>query len=77
MIIGKEESSKYIVIDPGSKQFEFKNPGASFVVLSRAKCAWGPNNLPDFVWHPDVLVNPDRLCHVVKTGSTNEIQRIS
>ena len=81
MTIGKGESSKYIVIDPGSKGFESKNPGALFVALSRAKSAGGPDDLPDFVWHPAVLVNPDRLCHVVRTPTTtarrNEIQRIA
>ena len=64
MKIGKGQSSKYIVIDPGSKGLESQNPGALFVVLSRAKSAGGgADDLPDFVWHPAVLVNPDRLCH--------------
>lgn len=81
MTIGKGESNRYIAIDPGSKQFESRNPGALFVAMSRAKSAGSLNDLPDFVWHPEVLVNPDRLCHVVKTPTTsaraNEIQRIA
>ena len=70
MTIGKGESSKYTVIDPGTKQFESRNPGALFVALSRAKSAGGPTDLPDFAWHPDILLNPDRLCHVVRTPTT-------
>ena len=81
MTIGKGESNKYIAIDPGSTQFEPRNPGALFVALSRAKSAGGPNFLPDFVWHPSVLVYTDRLCHVVRTKKTiarsAEIFRIS
>ena len=81
MTIGKIESNKYIVIDPGSTQLEPRNPGALFVALSRAKSAGGPNFLPDFVWHPSVLVYPDRLCHFVRRKKTiarsAEIYRIS
>ena len=36
---------------------------------------------PDFAWHPNVLVNEDRLCHVVRTPTrtarTTEIRRIA
>ena len=52
MTIGKGESRKYIVIDPGSKGFESQNPGALFVALSRAKSAGVADDLLDFVWHP-------------------------
>ena len=34
------------------------------------KNAGGPADLPDFAWHPECLVNPDRLCHVVRTSTT-------
>jgi hypothetical protein len=51
-----------------------------FVVLSRAKIAGGDAEKPDFAWHSSVLVNHDRLCHVVDTPTTrarlSEIDRI-
>ena len=35
---------------------------------------------PDFAWHQSVLVNQDRLCHIVNTQTTraraSEIKRI-
>jgi hypothetical protein len=34
MTIGDGESSRYIVINPGTKKFESLNPGALFVALS-------------------------------------------
>ena len=81
MTIGKGESSKYIVINPESKGFESQNPGALFEALSHAKSAGEPDDLQDFVWHPAVLVNLDRLCHVVRKPTTtarcNEIQKIA
>jgi hypothetical protein len=52
------------------RNFESRNPGALFVALSRAKTAGNPQTDPDFAWHPHVLVNEDRLCHVVKTPLT-------
>ncbi len=80
MTIGESESNRYIVIDPGTKQFESRTPGALFVALSRAKTAGGPGESPDFAWHPDVLINEDRICHVANTPTTKarnkEIARI-
>ena len=81
MTIGEGELNRYIVINPGTRTFESRNPGALFVALSRAKSTGHPpHTLPDFAWHPSVLVNPDRLCHIVKTSTTQaravEIQRI-
>ena len=80
MTIGNGEANKYIVIDPGTKSFEAKNPGALFVALSRAKSAGSKDEPPDFAWHPNVLVNEDRICHVVNTPTTcarnKEISRI-
>ena len=70
MTIGRGETNRYIIIDPCTKQFESRNPGALFVALSRAKTAGGPGQYPDFAWHPDVLVNEDRLCHRADTPTT-------
>jgi hypothetical protein len=39
MTIGKGEPNQYIVINPGTRAFESRNPGALFVALSRAKSA--------------------------------------
>jgi hypothetical protein len=39
MTIGQGEPFNYIVINPGAMSFESRNPGALFVVLSRAKSA--------------------------------------
>jgi hypothetical protein len=50
-------------------QFESRNPGALFVALSRAKSAGNDFVDPDFAWHSSVLVNEDRLCHVVKSAT--------
>ena len=81
MTIGEGETNRYIVISPGTKGFESKNPGALFVALSRAKTAGGPEKNPDFAWHPSVLVNEDRLCHVVRTATSfarrKEINRLA
>ena len=81
MIIGKGESNQYIVINPGTRAFESRNPGALFVALSRAKSAGNDFVDPDFAWHSSVLVNEDRLCHVVKSATvearTKEMERIS
>ena len=81
MTIGNGESSRYIVIHPGTKKFESQNPGALFVALSRAKTAGDGKTDPDFAWNPSILVNEDRLCHVVNTPTTKsrkiEIDRIS
>ena len=81
MTIGAGETNRYIVISPGTRQFEARNPGALFVALSRARSAGGPFKDPDFAWHPRTLVNEDRLCFVVNTNTsrarTKEIYRIS
>ena len=81
MTIGEGETNRYIVINPGKPSFETSNPGALFVALSRAKTAGGADKDPDFAWHPSVLVNEDRLCHVVRTPTAlarkKEIDRIS
>lgn len=80
MTIGEGEANRYIVIHPGDKKFEARNPGALFVALSRAKSAGGEDEDPDFAWHPHVLINEDRLCQKVCTETTkartNEIKRI-
>ncbi|KAK3093512.1 hypothetical protein FSP39_016633 [Pinctada imbricata] len=81
MTIGEGEVNRYIVINPGTRSFESRNPGALFVALSRAKATGAlPEPLPDFAWHPTVLVNQDRLCFQVKTKTTkarsDEINRI-
>ena len=70
----------YIIINPGTRSFESNNPGGLFVLLSRAKSAGSQNTDPDFCWHPSVLINEDRICHVVNTTTTrartDEIARI-
>jgi hypothetical protein len=45
MTVGEGESNRYIVINPGSRTFESNNPGALFVVLSRAKTEEMQKNL--------------------------------
>ncbi len=81
MTIGKNEPNRYIVINPGSTTFESRNPGALFVALSRAKTSGGLHQDPDFAWHPNVLINQDRICHSVATATVKarekEITRIS
>jgi hypothetical protein len=80
MTVGKGQHNRYIVIHPGTTSFESKNPGALCVALSRAKSAGGNGEDPDFAWHPNVLVNEDRLCQLVNTATTRaraqEIKRI-
>ena len=80
MTIGEGEANRYIVIHPGNTSFEARNPGALFVALSRAKCAGSRGQDPDFAWHPNVLVNEDRLCQKVNTPTTKardeEVARI-
>ena len=80
MTIGAGEVNRYIVIHPGTRAFESKTPGALFVSLSRAKSTGTANTDPDFAWNPSVLVNDDRICHVVNTPTTRaryvEIARI-
>ena len=77
MTVGEGEA---IVINPGTRQFETRTPGALFVGLSRAKSSGGANVFPDFAFHPDILVSEDWLCYVVNTSTTKartvEITRI-
>lgn len=70
MTIGEGEPNRYIVIHPGTRNFESRNPGALFVAISRAKRTGMNSGDPDFAWHPSVLVNEDRLCHQVVTATT-------
>jgi hypothetical protein len=70
MTIGEGEPNRYIVIHPGTRHFESRNPKALFVALSRAKRTGMNNGDPDFARHPSVLVNEDRLCHQVYKNIT-------
>ena len=65
MTIGANEANRYIVISPGTRAFEARNPGALYVALSRARSAGcaASGHYPDFAWGPNVLVNEDRLCY--------------
>ena len=81
MTIGKGNIYRYIIINPGTRAFESRNPGALYVALSRAKTAGSDSDLPDFAWHPNVLINADRICHIVNTALARarnmEVRRIS
>jgi hypothetical protein len=66
---GKIGTSFGLSFNPGTRAFESRNPGALFVALSRAKSAGNDFADPDFAWHSSVLVNEDRLCHVVKSAT--------
>ncbi|XP_053391813.1 uncharacterized protein LOC128554571, partial [Mercenaria mercenaria] len=55
MTVGDGENHRHIIINPGPRQFESRNPGALFVALSRAKSAGNETTVPDFAWHPSVL----------------------
>ena len=78
--VGPGEPNRYIVINPGTRQFESRVPGALYVALSRAKSSGTEDSEPDFASHPSILVNQDRLCHVVDTplarARRSEIKRI-
>ena len=80
MTIGNGNINRYIVISPGTNAFESRNPGIMYVVFSRAKSAGDDNNLPDFAFHPHVLINQDRVIHSPKTkllaARTKEVVRI-
>ena len=65
--VGKGESSHYIVIDPGPNHFETRKQGALFVALYRAKSAGNGTSDPEFAWHPNLILNEDRICHVPNT----------
>ena len=79
--VGVGECNRYIVISPGTRQFESRNPGALFVALSRAKSAGDSTSDPDFAWHPNLILNADRICHVPNTPTIRarkqEIARIA
>ena len=81
MTIGANKINRYIVIHQGSKMFESRTPGALFVALSQAKSAGEKSSGPDFAWHPSLLINEDRICHVVNTPTTKargaEVKRIA
>ena len=81
MTIGDGQPNRYIIINPGTRQFESRNPGALFVALSRAKTAGDATSDPDFAWHPNICMNEDRICHIVRTPTTTarsiEIERIT
>lgn len=71
MTIGDGGVNKQIVINPGTRAFESRSPGALFVALSRAKSTGKNNNDSDFALHPSFLVNEDRVCHCVNTPNYN------
>ena len=82
--VGEGEANRFIVIIPGTRQFESRTPKALFVALSRAKSSGGENVIPDFAFYPDNLVNVDWLCYFVNTSTTkarkvaiNRIQRLA
>jgi len=84
MTIGEGEANSYIIISPGTRAFESRNPGALFVALSRAKSAGNNSADPDFAWHSSVLINEDRLCHkvssptfIARKAEINRIQQLS
>ena len=80
MTIGHGELNKYVIVHPGNKSFESRTPGALYVALSRAKSAGGIGENPEFAFHGDILLNPDRVCHVVNTPTvrarSKEIKRL-
>ena len=61
MTIGPGNLNRYIVINPGSKTFEARNPGILYVSLSRAKSAGSATALPDFAFNPDFLLDDERV----------------
>lgn len=69
------EVSRYIVINPGTRAFYFRNPGALFCAVSRAKSTGKNITDPDFAWHPSFLLNEARICHCVNTPTTTERNR--
>ena len=79
--IGNGEINRYVVISPGTRAFESRNPGALYVAMSRAKTAGGTGQYPDFAFNPHILVNEDRLCHRVSTPTTKarkaDIERLT
>ena len=72
--------NQYIVINPGTKKQESQTPGALYVALSRAKTAGTETEDPGFAFHSHVLLNDDRVCHVVNTVTTRgrnaEVKRL-
>ena len=80
MTVGAGENNRYIIIDPGDKKFESNCPGSLYVALSRAKTAGNQDTDPDFAFHPNLILNEDRIRHVVDTPTTrarySEINRL-
>ena len=80
MTVGPSEQDRYIIMDPGDKKFESTCPGSLYVALSRGKTAGTDTTDPDFAFHKDVILNEDRLMHVVNTPTTrarySEINRL-
>ena len=80
MTIGAGSINRRIVISPGGTDFESKNPGILYVALTRAKTAGDAENLPDFAFHPSVLLNDDRVRHKPNTKMVRmrdaEVQRL-
>ena len=53
MTIWPDNLNRYIVINPGSKTFEARNPGILYVSLSRAKSAGSATAIPDIAFNLD------------------------
>ena len=81
MTIGPGNYNRHIIISPGSRAFESRNPGALYVALSRATSAGNDTTAPDFGFHPSILLNQDRVCHNPNTRLTRsrnaEIKRLA
>ena len=80
MTIGPGHLNRYIIITPGARSFEARNPGVLYVSLSRAKSAGSLDSPPDFAFHSHVLLNEDRVCYRPNTPLTKardiEIKRL-
>ena len=63
MTIGPGNLNRFIIINPGHRAFESRNPGAMYVSLSRAKTSGTATELADFAFHSNELLNHDRVCH--------------
>ena len=70
MTIGPNHLNRHIVISPGGRAFEARNPGVLYVSLSRAKSAGSVDCLPDFAFNKHTLLNEDRVCFKPNTALT-------